>query len=125
MLPRLLTLGLLAVFLFTLPACNKQEKLYRVTGTITHGGQPVPKGRISFDPREKGLPGEALIVDGKYDTAVEGRGVRGGTYDLRVLGFDGKKIPDAPFGNALFPEYTGTADLPDKDSTFDLNIPKK
>jgi len=117
----LFLLGLAAA----LAACNNQEKLYRVTGTVTYAGKPIPKGRISFDPREKGLPGEALILEGKYDTAVEGRGVRGGTYDLRVLGFDGKKIPDAPFGNGLFPEYTGTAELPQKDSTFDLDIPKK
>jgi hypothetical protein len=124
-LTRLIKCSLLLLSLATLAACNQQEKLHRVSGVVTYDGKPIPKGRISFDPREKGLPGEALIVDGKYDTAVEGRGVRGGTYDLRVLGFDGKKVADAPFGNGLFPEYTGTAELPEKDSTFDLNIPKK
>jgi hypothetical protein len=42
-----------------------------------------------------------------------------------VNGFDGKKVADAPFGNALFLEYNGTKELPAEDSTFDLEIPKK
>jgi hypothetical protein len=63
-------------------------------------------------------------VDGKYDTSAQGKGVRGGSYDVRVNGFDGKKVADAPFGNALFPEYTGAKDLPAEDSTFDLDVTK-
>jgi len=105
--------------------CAKGENLYNVSGTVTHGGNPIPKGVISFVPREDGPQGFANIWDGKYDTAKEGQGVRGGAYDIRVIGFDGKQVNDAPFGNALFPEYNGAKELPQADTTFDLDVPKK
>jgi len=46
-------------------------------------------------------------------------------YDVRVNGFDGKVANEAPFVQALFPEYTGTKDLPNEDSTYDLDIAKR
>ena len=101
-----------------------EEKLYRVSGVVTHDGKPIPKGNIFFDPQAGGPQAYASIVDGKYDTAEEGKGVRGGAYDIRVNGYDGKTGHEAPFGQALFPEYTGIKDFPSEDSTYDLNIPK-
>jgi hypothetical protein len=62
-------------------------------------------------------------VDGKFDTAEQGQGVRGGAYDVRVNGFDGKEANEAPFGQALFPEYTGATELPQADSEYNLEIP--
>jgi len=100
-----------------------EEKLHRVSGTVTFGGKPVPKGTISFDPTTAGPMGFASILDGKYDTAQSG-GVRGGNYNIRVNAFNGIPGPDLPFGQALFPEYTGSTELPAHDSTFDLEIPK-
>jgi hypothetical protein len=104
--------------------CAKEEKLHRVSGVVTYNGKPIAKGLIFFDPKADGPQGFANILDGKYDTAQQGKGVRGGSYDVRVNGFDGKLVNDAPFGNALFPEYTGTKDLPTEDSTYDLIVPK-
>lgn len=104
---------------------HKGEKLYRVSGVVTYSGKPIPKGLIFFDPQGDGPQGFANIVNGKYDTAEQGRGVRGGAYDVRVNGFDGRKIDDAPFGQGLFPEYTGTKDLPQEDSTYNLDVPAK
>ena len=101
--------------------CSSDEKMYRVSGTVTHKGKPIPKGLIFFDPKEEGPQGFANIIDGRYDTA-QGKGVRGGAYDIRVNGFDGKVGPEAPFGQALFPEYTGTKELPKQDSTYDLDV---
>lgn len=115
----LLMLGL-AVF----AGCSKQEKLYRVSGTVNYGGKPVPKGVIHFDPQADGPAGFANILDGKYDTAQQGKGVRGGAYNIRINGFDGKEANEAPFGQALFPEYTGTKELPQQDSTYDLDVPR-
>jgi hypothetical protein len=105
--------------------CSKEEKLYRVSGAVTFDGKPVAKGLIFFDPKKDGPQGFANILNGKYDTADHGKGIRGGTYDVRVNGFDGKEANEAPFGQALFPEYTGTKDLPEQDSTYDLDVPKK
>jgi hypothetical protein len=104
--------------------CSRQEKLYRVSGVVTYNGKPIPKGLIFFDPQTDGPQGFANIVSGKYDTAQQGKGVRGGTYAIRVNGFDGKEANEAPFGQALFPEYTGTKELPKQNSTYDLDIPK-
>jgi hypothetical protein len=115
-----LMLGLAAFY-----GCAQEEKLYQVSGTVTHGGKPIPKGLIFFDPTADGPQGFANIVDGKYDTVLQGKGIRGGAYAIRVNGFDGKEANEAPFGQALFPEYTGTKDLPQADSTFDLDVPKK
>lgn len=103
--------------------CSRQEKLFRVSGVVTHHGQPVAKGVIHFDPRAEGPAGFANIVDGKYDTSEQGQGVRGGEYDIRVNGFDGKEANEAPFGQPLFPEYTGTKEFPKQDSTYDLDVP--
>ena len=119
-----LRLVLLLFLLAFLAGCTQGEKLYRVSGTVTHEGKPIPKGVIHFDPKADGPAGFANIVSGKYDTAQQGKGVRGGSYEVRVNGFDGKEANEAPFGQALFPEYTGTKDLPPHDSTYDLDVPK-
>jgi|SRR5262245_30486206 len=121
--------GHIAVILFVCGlgasvGCSKHEKLYRVSGIVTHGGKPIPKGAIHFVPKEDGPQGFANIWDGKYDTAKEGKGVRGGSYNIRVNGFDGKEANEAPFGQALFPEHNGAKDLPQEDSTYDLDVPK-
>jgi hypothetical protein len=113
------------VGLVVIAACSHEEKLYRVSGNVTFSGKPIPKGLIFFDPQVDGPQGFANIVDGKYDTSVQGKGVRGGSYNIRVNGFTGIEKNEAPFGDALFPEYTGTKDLPQEDSTFDLDVPKK
>jgi hypothetical protein len=111
--------------LAALAGCGpSEEKLYRVSGVVTYNGKPIPKGLIFFDPKADGPQGFANIVNGNYDTAQQGKGVRGGAYDVRVNGFDGKQVNDAPFGNPLFLEYTGTKDLPQEDSTYDLDVPK-
>ena len=102
--------------------CSPEEKLYRVSGVVTHNGKPIPKGLIFFDPQAEGPQGFANIVNGKYDTAEQGQGVRGGTYDVRVNGFDGVEANEAPFGQGLFPEFTTTKELPEADSTYDLDI---
>jgi hypothetical protein len=116
---------LLLVLAFAAAAgCTQDEKLYRVSGTVTHNGKPIPKGLIFFDPQGDGPQGFANIKEGKYDTAEQGKGVRGGAYNIRVNGFDGKEGPEAPFGQGLFPEYTGTKELPASDSTYDFDTAK-
>lgn len=118
------TAVLFAVGLAALTGCSRGEKLHRVSGTVNYDGKPVPKGLIFFDPKTDGPQGFANIVAGKYDTAAQGKGIRGGSYAIRVNGYDGKEANEAPFGQALFPEYTGAKDLPAEDSTYDLEIPK-
>jgi hypothetical protein len=119
--------GLLAVALATAVGCSGEEKLYNVTGSVSFSGKPIPKGLIHFDPdptkKTGGQSGYAEILDGKYTTAVKGKGVRGGAYQIRVQGFDGKEAPEAPFGQFLFPEYTTTKDFPPHDSEYNVEVP--
>lgn len=121
--------GLLALCLI-LSGCQEEEKLYRVSGTIKYDGKPIPKGLIFFDPDPtKGTPGTqgfANIENGKFDTSLanQGKGIRGGTYAIRISGFDGVEGPEAPFGQFLFPEHQLTKELPAEEQTFDYEIPK-
>src|SRR4051812_17376726 len=100
---RLLCLGSLLL----LTGCNRDTTAYPVSGTVEYAGQPVPSGTIYFDPdpakQNTGPQGYALIINGKYDTRETGKGVRGGSYLVRIEGFDGKPAPSLPLGNRLFP----------------------
>jgi hypothetical protein len=125
---RLAAVCLIAGVVFAVGCGAEGEPVYQVSGTVTFQGKPVPKGLIYFDPDQTketgGDMGFASILDGKFNTAEEGQGIRGGAYEVRVNGFDGKVANDAPFGQALFLEYRTTADLPMQDSTYNLDVPK-
>jgi hypothetical protein len=109
--------------------CADGEKTYDVTGTVTHDGKPVAKGLIFFDPdatkKATGPQGFANITDGKFTTADKGKGVRGGAYTIRINGFDGKEAPEAPFGQALFPEHTESRELPKANTELKIDVPVK
>jgi hypothetical protein len=109
--------------------CSSEEKLYDVSGTVTFEGKPIPKGLIFFDPDstkgETGPQGFANIVDGKFSTTPEGKGVRGGSYVVRVNGYDGKEAAEAPFGQYLFPEHEEKRDLPKANSELTIDVKKK
>ena len=116
--------------LFALAAgCGQGEKLYNVSGTVKFEGKPVPAGNIFFDPDPTrggtGPQGIASILNGKYTTAVDGCGIRGGSYNVRILGYDGKSANEAPLGQALFREHEEKRDLPAADSEMNFDIPKR
>jgi hypothetical protein len=119
----------LAAAVAAVVGCGGDEKLYNVSGTVTYNGKPVPKGLIFFDPDPAkggtGTQGFANITDGRYTTAVNGKGVRGGAYTVRVAGFDGKEANEAPFGQYLFPEYVLPKELPKADSELNVDVPKQ
>jgi hypothetical protein len=107
---------------------DKGDTLYDVSGTATYDGKPIPAGIIYFDPDGStgGTQGFANIRDGKFTTAVDGRGVKGGTYLVRVSGYDGKPGNEAPLGKPLWvPEYEFKKDLPKEKSELTIEVPKK
>jgi hypothetical protein len=114
-----------------LAGCSEEEKLYRVSGTVTFEGNPIPKGLIFFDPDPaKGTPGTqgfATIENGKFDTTLagKGRGIRGGSYLIRISGFDGREANEAPFGQPLFLEQELSRDLPAEDQTFEYDVKRR
>jgi hypothetical protein len=105
------------------------ERLYDVSGTVTWKGKPVPKGLVFFDPDvSKGAAGGqgfANIQDGKFTTAVDGRGVGGGAHVIRILGYDGRPSDEFPFGRPLFDEHQESRDLPKADSELAIALPAK
>lgn len=127
----LLWLVLLATLL---PGCSEEEgpRRYRVSGTVTFQGTPVPIGAIQFTPDARqgnsGPPAFAEIVDGEYDTAVSGKGFIGGPQIIAVDAYSGKNInPDvAPSGEPLAVGYQKAFDLPrDQDVTLDIELADK
>ena len=116
------------LFALAMAGCSPEEKLYDVSGTITHQGKPVPKGVIHFDPDGGGPQGFANIENGKFNTATpgQGKGIRGGgKYTLRINGFDGKVGDESPMGAAVFPEHMFSKDLPAQNQTLDYDVPAK
>ena len=104
-----------------------KEEVYRVHGKVTFKGKPVPKGNVFFDPDgSKGTSGKqgfAGIVDGQYDTALpDGDGVKKGDYTVRVQAFDGKPLPDLPFGTGLTAEFVTKKNFSAEDNEFDIAI---
>jgi hypothetical protein len=133
LLPLALLLGQIAL------GCSEREQLLRVSGRVTFGGRPVPAGQIYFLPDSRrgnhGPAGYATILDGAYDTqgGPPGRGVRGGTYQVRIEGHDGQPMADAAEATidriaafrskTLFREYLFTADVGAGDAVLDFDVP--
>lgn len=119
------------VLVLGLVGCDSGERRYRLSGSVTFKGKPVPEGYIVFEPDSskgnKGGPGRAKILDGKYDTGLdENVGVLGGPHLIRIQGFD-KKITGATaqevaLPKSLFTDYSVSEDLPKQDGTKDFDV---
>jgi hypothetical protein len=97
-------------------------KRYRLSGSATFDGQPIPYGDVLFTPdgskQNSGPQGIAQIRDGKYDTGgADGKGIAGGPTVIRVTGLTGP-------GGKLLCEYELQVDLPRADGTHDVHVPK-
>ncbi|MFG0261367.1 MAG: hypothetical protein ACF788_03155 [Novipirellula sp. JB048] len=96
-------------------SADPQEQ--HVSGAVTFNGAPVLMGDIQFLPKSgnPGPAGSAKVIDGKFDTAVEGgRGTVGGPHAVIINGFDGQAEPEAelPLGKPLFSDYKVDFDIP-------------
>lgn len=104
---------LVVLLLIAAPGCSGEEgpARYRVSGTITHRGEPVPVGVIQFMPDSSqgnnGPAGFADIKDGKFDTELAGKGTIGGPHLVMVDAFSGKNInlDVSPNGDTLVAGY--------------------
>lgn len=123
-------LSFFALAALTLLGCGGPTgpETYKLTGSVTYQGQPVPAGEIQFTPNSRegnSGPGTiAAIKDGKYETP-DGRGVVGGSYGVRIVGYDGRANSESDYGISLFPPHSEKADLPKEDATVDFEIPAK
>lgn len=104
---------------------------YRISGTVTYQGKPVPIGSVLFQPdpgqNNSGPVGSATIKDGVYDTQREGRGFSGGPQIVIVEAFDGQNIdPDYnPYGSSLTYGYMEPHPLPESDTTLDIELSER
>lgn len=99
---------------------------FRVSGTVTFKGEPIPAGTIYFEPNvtkgNKGPLGIATISNGKFDTSSV-KGTVGGAHFVRIEGTDGKTTPDKPLGSRLFNAHRVEVDLPKSDSEQKFDVP--
>lgn len=116
-------IALVLLFLTTIVGCEKSHRA-ELSGTITFGGEPIPAGRIYFNPdlekKNDGPQGWAEIKDGVYDTRKNGLGFRGGPAVVVIQGFAGGADG---FGPPLFQEYKITVDLPKVTSVSHFDVP--
>jgi hypothetical protein len=116
-----LLLALAAVITGCSSGPTNEPTRYRVSGTVTFDGKPVPYGDVVFTPdsakKNTGPQGIAKIRDGKFDTSLEkGKGAGGGPTLVKVTGLTGE-------GGQPLCEYELKVDLPKQDSTQELVVP--
>ena len=126
-----LAFALVAVVCLGSTGCGESgPKRYRISGTVTYKGEPVPAGTVMFEPDSSagnsGAPGSAAIKDGKFDSAEDGAGFIGGPHRITIQAFDGKN-PDpeyTPYGNPIGDGdlYVKSFDLPVGDATLDVEL---
>lgn len=106
MMTRRLTVFLMCLGGFA-AGCSKDanEGRIHVMGTVTFDGQPVPRGRIFFNPlpgNAAGQQGYAEIASGQYDTNMgRSKGPSPGPVEVKVEGL-GEPTADYPNGRPLF-----------------------
>lgn len=108
---------------------QKGPTRYRVSGSVTFKGQPVPVGAIQFNPdTSKGNSGAAAfagIKAGRFDSATDGLGTVGGPQIVTVEAFDGKVVDRdlLPNGKPLVRGFRKSYDLPKAaDATLDIEL---
>lgn len=126
------SLSLLAgLLLGCLVGCGSEEGPVRsdISGKVIFAGSPAPGGSIIFTPDNSqgnsGPQGTAAIVDGKYDSSKNGRGIVGGPHEVRIIITNGDPSgADAELAGPLA-EHTCIVDFPKGEATYDFNIAEK
>ncbi len=100
---------------------------YRLAGTVSYNGEPVPGGEIMFAPddsqQNKGPGSVAMIQDGRFETFVD-RGIVGGAYRVTIIGYNHVpgSVPDDQL-HEIFPMWQTQVELPKKSAEFDFEVP--
>ncbi len=115
--------SLLAVCCTTTVGCEtRRDDEFQVSGEVRFAGEPVPAGYILFNPSVKdgtdGLQGYAEIEAGHYSTSGSQKGVTGGTYRVKLYGFEKGSTP-----KQLFEPYEITVEFSPDRETLDFEVP--
>ena len=125
--PALILVPALALVTALLVGCGKRgsDALYEISGSVTFAGQPVPAGRIVFEPDEaQGAAGMVSIADienGIYRTRPR-RGFGGGPCRVTIYGTDGT-MPTEEKDTSLFRPWQTTIDLPREACRLAFDVP--
>jgi len=70
---------------FTTAGCSSEPKRYKVSGTVTYKGQPIPAGSILFKSEDPavGTMGGSAINDGRYEIP-QANGLLAGKYKVSI-----------------------------------------
>ncbi len=102
---------MLAVAIFSwalIVGCGGGASPVGVTGVVTLDGQPVPEGRIVFDPvaKHEGQRRDVAIVDGRFELPSQEGLLPDLEFQIDIKGFreTGRKYPNANMG-ASYDEF--------------------
>jgi hypothetical protein len=114
------------VFVALASSCSSKPEPSHISGNVTFKGKPVPAGWISFTPDVgQGQVRVYQIKDGVYDSSKETQpDLTPGTYQIKIAGFDGKKIPLWGQGKQIFNPVDDKHTVPSGTSTKDFVIPE-
>ena len=103
------------------------EKL-DLAGKVTHQGQPVPLGWITFQPDQSsgnsGPIGYAKIEQGRFETSDD-RGAVPGAHRITVYGYTGENPnPEyRPYGEPMFRPYQTALVISEENDDLELEVP--
>ncbi|MEA1950462.1 MAG: hypothetical protein U9N87_03705 [Planctomycetota bacterium] len=102
---------------------------YEVSGKVTYNGQPVPAGKIMFEPdrsvKNEGPRGIAKIENGQYKTLPD-QGAVAGPLVVRIQGYDGicpEGWTGSDFGKPIFRRYDTKVELTPESASIDFDVP--
>lgn len=111
-----------------LTGCGGGEPpLSQVSGTVTFKGKPIPAGNVMFTPDVSVAGGQVrmfMVTDGVFDSSKDpSPGLKAGHYDVTIMGYDGKRIPNYFQGKQIFNSYTQEMTVKQGSSTVDFTVP--
>ncbi|MCE9560642.1 MAG: hypothetical protein K8U57_01180 [Planctomycetes bacterium] len=125
---RLFSLVVLAV---VLTGCGQPEpKAYRVTGTISWKGVPIPLGQVNFVAIDgQTQPATSKIKDGQFELRITPGVKQIHIYSQRSKGFD-KVMNQETWENTIPAEYNAKTSLtfevlPNDDNVYEVALPQK
>lgn len=109
--------------------CKPKDKGAHLSGNVTFKNQPVPAGWISFTPDvAAGGSGPVKVYqikDGAYDSKLGDQPpLLPGAYEVRIAGFDGKKIPFYGQGKQIFNPIQDRFTVAEGAATKDWVVPE-
>ena len=120
------SLNLVLLTACLLSGCGDPSSVATVSGTITHGGQPVTRVSIQFVPNDKTLPlaTGAANEAGQYtlNRPMGKKGCAAGTYSVRLFEQEPGSLPFT-LPAEMTANSTLTFDVKAGTNTFDIEIP--